>query len=239
MNQGPRNKALLIFLFPLSKEYSREWKRPNRWITASFFTVCLYDDDILSVIKMVVFSVFLKETDHLFDSLQCCVNVGGHLSPVTYRWAKGCFALSWFIPDLGKNATWCQWTNEYCVWMKKYKQAPTGVIKVRHFPYDLLRVTTYFRFCDGYNVFGLAGEWQYVELHLYLVGVQLEGTPRTHAVSPLQRKTGRQTAKQTGMHLCAFHISHVVQTFLIRSMVAFLDFSKSWLLMLPDVSSKM
>lgn len=65
--------------------------------------------------------------------------------------------------------------NAYCKWIWGNKQSPTVVVKVHQIIYDVLDVTTCVRFCDVYNVFGLAGKRQHMELQLYLVAVQLEG----------------------------------------------------------------
>lgn len=54
----------------------------NRWIfsvSSYVFTICFYDDDVLSLIKMAVGTARLKEADHLIDTVQRSVEVGARL----------------------------------------------------------------------------------------------------------------------------------------------------------------
>lgn len=48
-------------------------------------TICFYDDDVLSLIKMVVGAVLFKEVDHLTDTVQGRVEVGARLTPMACR----------------------------------------------------------------------------------------------------------------------------------------------------------
>lgn len=99
------------------------------------------------------------------------------------------------------------------------------VVKLPQIPDDVVCASTYFRFRDVHYVLSFASERQHVEFELDFIAVQLEGD-RTRSLT--ERKH-----KQVDPNFSVF------QTFSMRAMVAFRDFSKSFFWMLPDVSSKM
>lgn len=46
------------------------------------FTVCLDEDDVLGLVKVVAVSFFLEDADHHIDTMQRCIDVGACFMPV-------------------------------------------------------------------------------------------------------------------------------------------------------------
>lgn len=54
-------------------------------MTPYVFTVCFYDDDVLSLIKFVVGNVLLKVADQHIDTVQGSIEVGARLLSMACR----------------------------------------------------------------------------------------------------------------------------------------------------------
>lgn len=54
-------------------------------MTPYVFTICFYDDDVLSLIKFVGSPVLLKEANQPIDSLQSSIEVGARLLSMACR----------------------------------------------------------------------------------------------------------------------------------------------------------
>lgn len=121
------------------------------------FTVSGDDDDVLSLVELVLGALLLEEADHLINTVQSSVEVGPRFPAMACRQRQ-----SWNLrsgPVGGSRRT---------------KHGPTVVVEIHQIPDDIICACTYFRVPDVHYILSFAREGQHVELQLDLIAVQLE-----------------------------------------------------------------